>query len=75
MLELFSDFDRLVPSVELLIHSHRFLDFIVLNKDCFCLVELLVQDCELGLHPEVVRAFLGDQLVKLAQVVCARHVA
>jgi len=38
----FSNFDALIPSVELLIHAHSFLNFIILEKYCFCTMELLI---------------------------------
>ncbi len=43
MLELLSDLDALVPTMEFLVHSHSFLDFVILDEDCLGLVELLVK--------------------------------
>jgi hypothetical protein len=41
---LLSNLDTLVPSVEFLIHCHRFLNFIVLNENGLGLVELFIED-------------------------------
>ena len=45
--------------MELLVHRHGLFDLIVLDEDCFRLVELLVKDSKLGLNSEVVDAFSG----------------
>lgn len=69
MILLLSNFDAFIPSVQLLVHSHRFFHFVVLQKDCFCSVELLVKHSQFCLHAEVLQALLGHQLVDLPQVV------
>jgi hypothetical protein len=63
MFEFFCDFDALIPAVEFLIHSHGFLNFIILNEDCFSLMELLVEYRKLGLDSKVVDAILSDHFV------------
>jgi hypothetical protein len=63
MLELFSDLNRFIPAVKLLVHSHSFLNLIVLNQDSLSLVELLIQHSELSLDSKVVDSFLSDQFV------------
>jgi hypothetical protein len=63
MLELFSDLNRFIPTVKLLVHSHSFFNLIVLNQDSLSLVELLIQHSELCLDSKVVDSFLSDQFV------------
>ena len=42
VLELLSNLDAFVPSVELLVHSHGLLDLVILDEDSFGLVELFL---------------------------------
>lgn len=67
---LFGDLDALIPSVQLLIHGHGLFYLVVLEENSLGAMELLVEHCQLGLHSEVLNAFLCDELVDLAQVVC-----
>jgi hypothetical protein len=75
MVLLFSDLDALVPSVELLVHSHCLFDFVVLDQNCFGFTELFVQNGEFGLNSEVVNSFLSDELVDLSKIVSFRDVS
>ena len=75
MVLLLGDLDGLVPSVQLLIHSHGFFNLIMLDKDGFSLVELLLEHSELGLNPEVLDAFLSNEFVDLPEVVSLRDVS
>lgn len=67
---LFGDLDALIPSVQLLIHGHGLFNLVVLEENSLGAMELLVEHCQLCLHSEVLNAFLCDELVDLAQVVC-----
>jgi hypothetical protein len=49
--------------VEFLVHGHRFFDFVVLDEDSFCLVELFVENSELGLHSKVVVSLRGNKFI------------
>ena len=69
MLVLLSNFDAFVPSMKLLVHGHSLFNLIMLDQNCFSLVELLVEYSHLGLHAEVFRSLSGNQLVQLAKVV------
>ena len=75
VLELLSNLDTFVPSVQLLVHRHGFFDLVVLDQNRFSLVELLVQDSKLCLDSKVVCTFCCNQLVQLAKVVSLGHVA
>lgn len=66
---LLSDLDGLIPSVELLVHSHSLFNLIVLEEDCLSSVELLVEHGKLGLHSEVLKALSANQLVDLSKVI------
>mmetsp|Transcript_24048 Transcript_24048/g.53970 ORF Transcript_24048/g.53970 Transcript_24048/m.53970 type:complete len:577 (-) Transcript_24048:1388-3118(-) len=69
------DGDRLVPSVQLLVHLHRFLHLPLLQQDLLCSLELLLELRHLRLDPVVLGpvrqpghlCFIRD-LVHLAQV-------
>jgi hypothetical protein len=37
-----SDFNGLIPTMKLLVHSHSFFNFIILKKDSFSTMELLI---------------------------------
>jgi hypothetical protein len=52
-----------------LVHCHSFFNFIMLNEDGFCLMELFVKNCKFCLNSEVVNSLLGNQFVDLSQVV------
>ena len=69
MLVLLSDLNALVPAMELLVHSHGFLNLVMLDQDGFSLMELLVEHSHFGLNTEVVRAFCCNKFVELAKVV------
>ena len=71
---LLSDLDTLVPSVELLVHSHCLFNLIVLDQDSLSLVELLVKNCKFGLNSEVVDTLLGHDLVDLSEVAGFRDI-
>ena len=74
MILLLSDLDTLVPSVKFLIHSHRLFDLVVLKKNGFSTVELLVKYCELRLNSEVLETLRCNQLVDLSQIVSLGNV-
>lgn len=57
MILLFCYLDALIPSVQLLIHSHSFFDLIVLDEDSLSFMELLFKDSQLGLHSKVIESF------------------
>jgi hypothetical protein len=71
---LLSNLDALVPPVQFLVHCHGLLHFVILKEDCLGAVELLVQDCQLSLDSEVLKAFLGYQFVNLTQIVSFSNV-
>jgi hypothetical protein len=71
---LLSNLDALVPPVQFLVHCHGLLHFVILKEDCLGAVELLIEDCQLGLDSEILKAFLGYQLVDLTQIVSLSNV-
>jgi hypothetical protein len=75
MVLLLSNLDALIPSVELLVHSHGLLHFIILKKDSLGTMELLVKNSEFGLDSEVFKALLRNKLVDLSEVVGLRDVS
>ena len=66
VLEFFSNLNRFIPTVKLLVHSHSFFNFIVLNQNSFSFVELFFKDCKLSLNSEVINALLSNQFIQLA---------
>lgn len=71
MLELLGNLDGLVPTVQLLVHSHGFFDLVVLDKDGLSLVELFLENSKLSLNTEIFNTFLSNKLVKLSEIVSA----
>ena len=72
--EFLSNFNWLVPSVKFLVHCHSLFNFVVLNQNCLCFVELFIEYCKLCLNSKVVCSFLSNQLVQLAKIIRSRHV-
>jgi len=55
--------------MKLLIHGHCFFDLVMLDQNGLGLVELLLEDSQLGLNSEIADTLLSDELVDLSQVV------
>ena len=64
-----------IPPVQFLVHSHGFLHFIILQENSLSSVELLLQDCKLSLHSEVLSSLSCSQLVDLSQIVSLGYIA
>jgi hypothetical protein len=74
MFEFLCNLNRLVPPVKFLVHCHSLLNFVVLNKDSLCLMELFVEDSKLCLDSEVISSFLRNKFVQFTKIVSTRHI-
>ena len=70
MVFLLRNLDALIPSMQLLIHSHGFFNFIMLNQDSFGFMELFIEYSKLCLDSEVVYSLLGNEFVDLSEIIC-----
>jgi hypothetical protein len=71
-----SDFNGLIPTMKFLVHSHSFFNFIILEKDSFSTMELLIQNGELSLNSEIFNTSLSsNKLVNFSEIVCLSNIS
>ncbi len=65
--------------MELLVHLHSLLHFVVVKEDLFCSLELLIENSQTSLYLVVLDTLLPvlltDEFIDLTQVGSPRHVS